>query len=99
MSAFARKSFSGKKDSPPKGDREDGIVGRPRMQWFHLLQPAKHHPDAPHIDVFHKFSGAPLVHKDKRTGSSRFRSARGEVLEKLPLLKGLFECLFMLLMM
>ena len=39
-------------------------------------------------DAFHKFKDAPLVHKDKRTGSSRFRAAKGEALEKLPLLKG-----------
>ena len=39
-------------------------------------------------EAFHKFKDAPLVHKDKRAGSSRFRAAKGEALEKLPLLKG-----------
>ena len=54
-------------------------------------QPSKlsHHLDVPPVsDAFHKFTGAPLVHKDKRAGSSRFRSAKGEALDKLPLLKG-----------
>ena len=56
-------------------------------------QPPKqtHHLDIPPVsDAFHKFTGAPLVHKDKRAGSSRFRSAKAETLEKLPLLKGLW---------
>jgi hypothetical protein len=53
------------------------------------LPKQSHHLDVPPItDAFHKFTGAPLVHKEKRQGSSRFRSAKAESLEKLPMLKG-----------
>eukprot|EP00042_Codosiga_hollandica_P019621 m.61155 g.61155 ORF g.61155 m.61155 type:complete len:586 (-) comp49424_c0_seq1:328-2085(-) len=72
--AFARKSVH-KKDGKP----EPAAVALPAKA-THVEQP-------PVADSFHKFLGAPLVHKEKRADSSRFRTGPREPLEKLPLLK------------
>ncbi len=48
-----------------------------------------HDETSPVSDPFHKFLGAQLINKAKGSGSSRFRAATHEPLEKLPLLRGI----------